>query len=184
MKYIKPNTYPIKGSYNRIGYGCISKKRVKFHKLGKRKAYRECRKFGFDLSEVWNLDCTILGWLSDNIGGYFRECGDPFTWDEVDLEGNSYKNNTEACMKAWFIRRNKFRYNLNNFLKNTDKETFKKFTQFVVPRLTILINNVHGYPGTMNSCEEWKETLDNMKCSFLLGGYSKDFIKYFFSLWD
>lgn len=185
MEYIKPNPYPVKGSCNRIGYGYRFKKRSKYGKVEKRKAYRECRKFGFDLSETWDLDVTIMGWLSDNIGNYFRECGDPSSWDDVDLEGNPIsKDNMQDCFKAGIERRKEFLEQLEKFLVNCEPNKFYKFTQFVIPRLTILRHNSHGYPYGVKSLQEWKDILNNMINSFLLGGHDKNFIKYFFSLWD
>ena len=50
FKGIKPNPPRLWSINGRIGYGCVN---------SKRKYGRYIRKYGFDITEVWNLDCTI-----------------------------------------------------------------------------------------------------------------------------
>lgn len=181
---IKPNIYPIKGNCGRIGYGYRFKTRRKNHKVEKRKAYRDIRRIGFDTSEAWELYTTIAGWLSDNVGGYFRKCGDPETWDENDLAGNPIiwgdPESTSKCFKADVARQEEFLMNLKGYLENSISE---EFISFVLPRLKFFTKYVHGCPHN-ETFEGWKSKLEDMIDKFERGTYSTYFIIYFFALWD
>ncbi len=173
-KRMKPNIYPLKGAYGRIGYGCTNEKR---------KAYRNIRRLGFDISETWNLDITIASWLSDNIGGYFRECGSPDTWYDEDLEGNPINYNNEEsvnrCFKASIDRRKAFLYHLEVYLKS---ENIDDFISFVLPRLKFFAKHIDGHPAEI-TFREWKFVLNDMIECFENKTYSNYFIKYFYYLW-
>lgn len=75
-----------KGTNNYINYGYRRKNVNK----EKRKALRNIRKYGFDTSECWNFDTTIMRYLSDNFGEFFRECGSPDDWGNYDTKGNHW----------------------------------------------------------------------------------------------
>lgn len=66
-----------KGAYNNINYGYRRKVRCPYTKRENRKAYRQIKKYGFDFSELWALDLTIMRWMSDTYGGFWRTIGDP-----------------------------------------------------------------------------------------------------------
>lgn len=177
-----------KGTNNYINYGYRRKNVNK----EKRKALRSIRKYGFDTSECWNFDTTIMRYLSDNFGGFFRECGSPDDWGNYDLEGNSWETiikyttkeyYAENLIKADNLRVETYKGHLKEFL-NTDKG-HKVINEFIRPRLFYFIKHHQGYPALegIESDEEWAEILKEM--DFQLGNYQTDlFIKYFFNLWD
>lgn len=177
-----------KGANNYIHYGYHHKNVNK----EKRKAFRSIRKYGFDTSECWNLDTTIMRYLSDNFGGFFRECGSPDDWGNYDLEGNSWETiikyttkeyYAENLIKADNLRVETYKEHLKEFL-NTE-EGHKVIFEFITPRLFYFIKHHQGYPALegIESDEQWTEILKEM--DFQLGNYQTDlFIKYFFNLWD
>lgn len=186
FKDIKPIPWPTKGKNGFLGYGCFPSQRSIYSQVDKRKRNRYIRKYGFDITESWSLDYTITRWLSDNIGGYFRECGYMDCWFEVDLEGNSWdpKSNPDPFIEAERARKEDYLRHLNNFIKESDKITIQKFIDFVVPRLDYLAKNTHGYPDNFKTFSEWQELLSKMVHDLQINHYSEEFIKYFFSLWD
>jgi hypothetical protein len=185
-KYIKKNSYPLKNKNGFIGYGYRCKKRSKYYIANKRRSYRDYRKYGFDTSETWSLDYTIISWLSDNAGGFFRECGCPDQWEDIDLEGNVWNigDNIQNHIQAGTIRRESFQKHLKDFLIASDIVIVDKFIEFVVPRLEYLSNTAHGYPTEFKSFSKWKECMINMKNDLNNKKVSDDFVKYFFCLWD
>jgi hypothetical protein len=184
-KYIKPFKYPLKGSYNNIGYGYRNKTRSKYKKRNIRKSYRDFRKYGFDTSETWSLDYTIMCWLSDNIGGFFRNCGSVDDWADCDLNGIEYDKSTrEAINTAYKTRCESFLKHLTELLEYAGPETFEKFTNFVIPRLDFLSKYTHGYPSKYSNIESWREIIQEMIRAFKYGTYSRFFIEEFFALWD
>lgn len=164
---IKPFKYPMKGANNMIGYGCSSKKRRSGYKRKYKRQLRDFRKFGFDTSECWSLDYTLMCWLSDNVGGFFRECGSPDDWTIEE----------EKVMVP------KFEGELKKWLDSKD-ENFDGFTSFVIPRINWLIKYSHGFPAMLDSFEEWTNILQEMNEAFKNDTYSEKFITYFFNLWD
>lgn len=185
-KYIKKNPYALKNRAGFIGYGCRCRKRNKYYFVAKRRSFRDYRKYGFDISETWSLDYTISAWLSDNVGGFFRNCGSIDSWGEVDLEGNSWAigDDLKPFIKAEEIRRESFLVNLKEFLQNGDKVIVTNFIKFVVPRLDYLSKHINGYPADFKSFLEWQNCMISMKDELLSNNFSENFIKYFFSLWD
>jgi hypothetical protein len=176
FKGINPNPPRLWSINGRIGYGCVS---------SKRKYGRYIRKYGFDITEVWNLDCTIACWLSDNVKGFFRECGDIVSWSCYDLEGNilDFDSNYKDVIKAEQLRREEFQKQLKQFLLNANDEWYNKFSSYVIPRINFLSSTCHGYPSELESYEKWQEILRTM----VINLEQKDvdlLIKHFFSLWD
>lgn len=177
-----------KGTNNYINYGYRRKNVNK----EKRKAFRSIRKYGFDTSECWNFDTTIMRYLSDNFGGFFRECGSPDDWGNYDFEGNSWETiikyttkeyYTENLIKADNLRVETYKEHLKDFL-NTE-EGHKVIFEFIIPRLLYFIKHHQGYPALegIDSDEEWTEILKEM--NYQLSMFNSDlFIKYFFNLWD
>ena len=179
----------------KFNYGCITKKPSRdYKKRYIRKARRQMRKYGFDSSETWNLDYTIMTWLSDNFGGFFRICGCPDNWGHYDLDGNDYDfwkyRNTEGYyekMKEWNTTRyDSFYKHLRDFLNNLTDDNKKKLSNFCCPRLRYLAKHMHGWPAGNDfpKFEDWKNEIENMACKLEEGTYSEYFITYFFNLWD
>lgn len=185
FKNVKPNPKQVKGSRGcNIGYGCFYTRRKGF-KVNKRKLNRWYRKYGFDITETWSLDYTIMAWLSDNVGGFFRECGDVDTWDDWDLDNNPRtEENVLSCVKASSKRRQIFEEKLREFIEDTENPQYSKFVEFVIPRLKQLRNDAFGYPCTLNNTEEWKNVISQMIQDFETKQSSTYFISYFFSLWS
>lgn len=180
FKYIKPNPYPLCTKY---GYGIIPITTDKYEKANKRKVLRYIRHYGFDITETWSLDFTIMRWLSDHVGGFFRECGDRSTWDEIDLEGHSY-DTSENCIEAEKARIQEFKKQLKEFLETANKDILVEFQDFVIPRLRYLSQHTHGYPVTYNNGNHWRLTLMEMANTFEMGYYDERFVEDFFLLWD
>ena len=185
-KYTKPFGWPLKGANGCIGYGFRSIKRKPRQKCKKRKVYRDLRTYGFDTSECWDLYTVIMEFLSDIVGGFFRECGNSDDWYLYDLEGNEYPKGLRApeelkpFIDADNARHDSYKQHLEEYLSSGD---YSKFVDFVIPRLIYYTKHHSGYPGDFSSDEEWTEILKTMvedlsKCD------TKLFIKYFFNLWD
>lgn len=189
FEHIKPFKKTEKGSNNYIGYGF----RERNVNRGKRKAYRSIRKYGFDTSEIWNLDTTIMRYLSDNIGGFFRECGSPDDWGYYDLEGNSWgeakftatEHSYDNFVKAEELRVEAYKVKLKKFLESGSNEAYKAIHFFVLPRLLYFTQHHEGYPALddFETDEQWTNTLKDMYGE-LAQNKSELFVKYFFNLWD
>lgn len=188
FKYIKPNPYPMKTKGGRIGYGCLYGKRTEYNRVSKRKVGRWIRKKGFDVSEVWSLDFTIGAWLSDNVGGFFRQCGNYDDWVDYDLEGNYYfdvkDSDIKPFIKAETARRSIFLSKLKEFLHQENNPLRDKFIVFVVPRINYLADTTIGYPCEgFENLEEWKNCLNRMADELTKTYWSNSFVTYFFALW-
>lgn len=184
FKCIKPNPYPLKRDKGKLGYGYLSR-RAKYHKVNRRKALRQIRKYGFDITETWNLDNTIMMWLSDNVGGFFRECGNFDDWSNYDLNGVPYKEaNPKLIVEAEETRRDYFLDNLDMFLKDYTGPLKEKFIKFVIPRIHFLADHSCGYPAGVKSFESWQKQLHSIANKLETEHYSVGFLIHFFSLWD
>ena len=163
---VKPFNKPEKGKWG-IGYGYCKRHISKgYHNY--RKAFRQIRKLGFDKSEVWNLDCTIMRWLSDTYGGYFTKVGDPNYWDEI-CNNDLYNARIEDYL---------------NHFEEIYKSDSEKVSKFILPRLIVLKKGLCGYPGNIESFEKWTEILDSIIESLKKNEWNPSLKEYFFSLWD
>ena len=186
FKNIKPNPYPLckKGSV----YGCIETRRSKYgKKANKRKIGRYIRTYGFDLTETWNLDTVIHDWLSDHIGGFFRECGSIDSWSDYTLDGEPWDtvSNHVLCIQAEDARKDAYLNKVSEFLKSNTNEV-EKFKAFIIPRLRYFGRHVWGYPATdeFSTLESWQECISKIADELENIGYSESFIENYFGLWD
>lgn len=185
FKCIKPNPYPMKGKGGTFGYGCFTTRKP-LNKVNKRKLNRYYRKYGFDITETWNLDYVIHAWLSDNVGGFFRECGSIDSWSDYDLEGNEYTTkNAENFFEGNEARHEEYQKQLKNYLLTCSDSDYIKFLGFVEPRLSYLMNHIDGYPGQFDNYNEWIATLAQMLNDLHPSTRNPNlFVEHVFSLWD
>jgi hypothetical protein len=182
FKYIKSNPYPLKDCKGFFGYGCIYNKQKRYNKVNRRKLNRYYRKYGFDITECWSLDYTIMAWLSDNIGGFFRECGIQDNWSDCDLEGNT--DDIKKIFEADDIRQQAYLEYLKYFLEHEiTEEQWISFLMFISPRLNYLRQHTFGYPSGVDSFENWQNTLYKMEEDLHHKKFDL-FIEWFFALWD
>lgn len=197
-KAIKP--YSHNNSF--YGYGYRRKKRKKSLRVEKRKYLRSIRKHGFDTSETWNLDTTIMKWLAEHVGCFFRLCGNTDDWEMYDIEGNEWKpsfseNNFDdyingvkdehfdKCQDAAKLRYESFKKHLKGFLDHGEEDVLKQFRSWIVPRIEYLSKNTDGYPPyDFETMKDWTNALKEMAEAFKKGSYDKRFIDNFFYLWD
>lgn len=159
---LEPFSNNEKGKYGNINYG-FQKRKSKY----RRKAYRQIRKQGFDNSEVWSLDCTIMCWLSDTFGGYFRMVGERNNWyDGKDYE--KYESRQEEYCQ---------------YLDNFYQAYFPEINYFVLPRLKVLYKTHREYPCYLTA-EKWDDILKQMINSMEQNQYTPLLSKYLFNLWD
>jgi hypothetical protein len=177
-KDVKPFSYPQKGINGYYNYGYSPKRRTRYYKLRKRKVYRQIRKYGFDVTECWNLYNTIMRWLSDNVGGFFRECGDENDWD-ANLNSSNYMVVIELCKE----RQYSYQQHLKEYLESLTGDNYHQFLDFVIPRLVYFEKHFVGYPAKFNSDEEWNKILKEMVQGMCQNDY-KLFVENFFYLWD
>lgn len=181
FEYVKPNPYPLKNNIC-FGYGFIPRRRSKFGRVNRRKLNRFYRKDGFDITECWSLDCSIMAWLSDNFGGFFRECGTYDTWSDNDLNGEL--SDYAGLYTAECARQDAYLVKLKDFLEHDMTEDQRSvFLGFVMPRLVHFRKTVFGYPGELNGIEEWEDVLDRMQKELVNKKYDL-FVEWFFSLWS
>lgn len=179
FKNLKPYAYPLKTKY---GYGYIINSYNK-NKTDKRKVRRYIKHYGFDISEAWNLDTTIMQWMSDNVGGFFRECGSSYSWSDYDINGIEWSSYSKETLDLDNKRHIEYQYQLKQYLLNCSQEDYKKFIDFVIPRLTYISQYTNGYPANFTAFEEWKKTLSIM-INELPKGNVQLFIENFYALWD
>lgn len=158
----------------------------------KRKALREIKKLGFDKSEIWGLSHTIMEWLSDTFGGFFKKCGSSDSWGDYDLKGRrvDFWGNRDSEdywkeLKKWEdTRYNSFKNHLRDFLKNSGE--IKKVSDFCSPRLRYLAKVARGYPGggKYSTLQDWTDSIRKMAEDLENGIPSENFIEDFFTLWD
>jgi hypothetical protein len=145
-----------------FNWGCIQKG-VK----GYRKALRQCKKnkkrfgVGFDNTETWSLDWTFLiylyntRWIREHdefLKAYMFQKEDEYICDKYNIPEYEYQNIFEIEYKLIsdiFTRINQL-----------DDEKKKQLCDFLIPRLIVFKENLHGYPGDMYP-EEWDKYIDD-----------------------
>lgn len=195
-KNLPPFAKPMKGHNGVFGYGLVKRTgRQKYHNHHpQRKARREIRKYGFDLSETWNLDYTFMCWLSDTFGGFFRLCGEADNWGNYDENGNYLKeidNEISKIPHSVFMKMGEYENmrtqsylkHLKDFLENATVEDIRKFSDFCSPRLRVLADTTISYPPNYDY-DEWRKTVKGMATAFDNCLYSEKFVEDFFCLWD
>lgn len=179
FKNLKSYTYPLKTKY---GYGYIINSYNK-NKADRRKVRRYIKHYGFDISETWNLDTTIMQWLSDNVGGFFRECGSSDIWADYDINGNEWSSYNKETLELDSKRHTEYQYQLKQYLLNCSNKDYKKFVDFVIPRLKYLSQHTNGYPANFTTFEKWGNALTIM-INELPTRNVQLFIENFYALWD
>lgn len=176
---IQPFPKQIKGSRSfRIGYGYCTT-RNPYYKSSKRRLNKYYRKYGFDITETFDLDATIMYWMSDNVGGFFRECGNPEDWCGL-IENLS---SIEKVTNLYKARKAEYLSQLYKYLSDCTEDEYRKFLNFVTPRILYLRKHTHGYPAQFNSIADWQQELKTMWIKLLQKNINK-FIDNFYSLWD
>lgn len=184
------NIKPYKKNNSFFGYGCLRKTRKKGFKVEKRKYLRYVRKYDFDITETWNLDYTIIRWLSNHVGGFFKLCGNFDEWDLIDVEGNKIDiydgESINRCNKAYQLRQESFQNHLKDFLDEKQNEKFKDFCKFIVPRLRHFAVYTISYPSQIeeyNTIKKWKKAINEFVDKFKEKNYDIRFIRDLFYLW-
>jgi hypothetical protein len=173
-KDVKPFSYPQKGADSCFNYGYRYKYRKPEQKLQKRKVYRQYRKLGFDASETWNLCDTIMRYLSDNVGGFFRKCGNADDWFDENTS-------SKEAVTLEDLRIESYKQHLEEYLSTT--QDYHKFLDFVIPRLLYFTKHRCCYPCMCDSDDKWEKILKEMMENLVNSDYNL-FVKYFFCLWD
>lgn len=145
-----------------FNWGCIRK-----HEKGYRKALRQCKKnkkrfgVGFDNSETWNLDWTFLmylyntRWIREHdefLKEYMFSREDDYICDKYNIPKYDYQNISEVLDKLI----EKVFVSINQL----DDEKKKKLSDFLIPRLIVFKENLHGYPGNMTE-DSWNQYIDD-----------------------
>lgn len=185
FKYTKPFLNPMKGRNGHFGYGYYNKRSRGYFWCGpqKRQYLRDLRRYGFDTSDNFSLYRTIMLWLSDNIGGMFRQCGDSTDWEDNTLDGTPWcytlKGNedlAEKCIEAGEARKEFYKELLDEFLTSGNNKQIEAFRGFVIPRLRYFSQEINW---TLN---ENGDDVVAMVAAFEKGEY-KLFIDNIFSLY-
>lgn len=144
-----------------FNWGCIRK-----HEKGYRKALRQCKKnkkrfgVGFDNSETWNLDWTFLMYLYNT--RWVRE-HDEFLKEYMFFREDEYickkYNIPEYEYQNIFEIEYKLISDIFTNINQLDDEKKKQLSDFLIPRLIVFKENLHGYPGDMYP-EEWDKYID------------------------
>lgn len=144
-----------------FGWGCVHK-----NEKGYRKALRECRKnkkrfgVGFDNSETWNLDHTFFMYLyntrwiremDDFLKAYMLQKEDEYICDKYNIPEYDYQNISEVLDKLI----EKVFVSVNQL----DDKKKKQLCDFLIPRLIVFKENLHGYPANMSEVS-WNEYID------------------------
>ena len=115
-----------------------------------------------------------MRWLSDNVGGFFRECGDEEDWNEF-YTMHDFKKAMQLVEK----RKKSYEEHLEEYLKTDNGEAYR----FIMPRLLYFGKTQIGYPAALYSKEEWDKILKEMVQGMWQNDY-KLFVENFFYLWD
>ncbi len=183
-KNMKKNNH-IRYRNHYLNYGFIEK-----HGRHYRRALRECRKnlkrFGvvFDNSETWSLDVAFMKWLynqqwltRDNqnvIRAYGQELMDEYINCNFDIKLTDYQALSET--QEELIKR------VFSEVEILDIRLKVRIRNFLVPRLIIFKENLHGYPADMTE-EEWDTYIDETIKEIEQYKYDK-FKERFGNFWD
>ena len=145
-----------------FGWGCVYKNEKRY-----RKALRQCKKnkkrfgVGFDNSETWNLDHTFFMYLYNT--RWIREMDDFLKaymfWKEEEYVCEKYNipyyeyNDIGAALDTQVVV-------LFLHIEKLDDSKKKQLCDFLIPRLIVFKENLHGYPGNMTE-EEWDKYIDD-----------------------
>lgn len=144
-----------------FNWGCIQKG-VK----GYRKALRQCKKnkkrfgVGFDNTETWNLDWTFLIYLYNTrwvrkhdefLKAYMFQKEDEYICDKYNIPEYEYQNICEIEYKLIS--------DIFTSINQLDDEKKKQLCDFLIPRLIVFKENLHGYPANMSEVS-WNEYID------------------------
>ena len=147
-----------------FNWGCIRK-----HEKGYRKALRQCKKnkkrfgVGFDNSETWNLDWTFLMYLYNTrwtkwdpkldefLKEYMFSREDDYICDKYNIPKYDYQNIAEI--------ENKLISDVFASVNQLDDVKKKQLSDFLIPRLIVFKENLHGYPANMSEVS-WNEYID------------------------
>lgn len=156
-----------------INYGYCQKKRHNGYN-NYRKAKRQIRKYGFDFSEVWNLDSTIMRWMSDTYGGILKLAGYTDYWGYTNIDDIVYNNKLYETRETAYFEE----------FRKVYKENTEEVNNFILPRLKVFKKILHGYPASLESFDCWHNIIDSMINEMEEGKYSELLIEYLFNLWD
>lgn len=144
-----------------FNWGCIQKG-VK----GYRKALRQCKKnkkrfgVGFDNSETWDLDWTFLMYLFNTrwvrehdefLNAHMLQKEDEYICDKYNIPEHDYQNIAEI--------QDKYISNIFASVNQLDDKKKKQLCDFLIPRLIVFKENLHGYPANMSEVS-WNEYID------------------------
>ena len=144
-----------------FNWGCIQKG-VK----GYRKALRQCKKnkkrfgVGFDNTETWSLDWTFLiylyntRWIREHdefLKAYMFQKEDEYICDKYNIPEYEYQNIFEIEYKLIS--------DIFTSINQLDDEKKKQLSDFLIPRLIVFKENLHGYPANMSEVS-WNEYID------------------------
>lgn len=145
-----------------FNWGCIRKK-----EKGYRKALRQCKKnkkrfgVGFDNSETWNLDWTFLMYLYNTrwireydefLKVYMFQRVDEYICKKHNIPEYDYQNIAEI--------QDKYIIDIFISVNQLDDEKKKQLSDFLIPRLIVFKENLHGYPGDMTE-DSWNQYIDD-----------------------
>lgn len=145
-----------------LNWGCIRKK-----EKGYRKALRQCKKnkkrfgVGFDNSETWNLDHTFFMYLYNT--RWIREMDDflkaHMFWEEDEYVCEKYNIPDYEYNDIGIALDTQVNLVFSHIEKLDDSKK-KQLCDFLIPRLTVFKENLHGYPACMTE-EEWNKYIDD-----------------------
>lgn len=145
-----------------FGWGCVYKNEKEY-----RKALRQCKKnkkrfgVGFDNSETWNLDRTFFMYLyntrwvremDDFLKAYMFSREDDYICDKYNIPKYEYQNIAEI--------QDKYISDIFTSVNQLDDKKKKQLSDFLIPRLIVFKENLHGYPANMTE-EEWDQYIDD-----------------------
>lgn len=145
-----------------FNWGCIRK-----GEKGYRKALRQCKKnkkrfgVGFDNSETWDLDWTFLMYLYNTrwirnhdefLKAYMFQREEEYVCEKYNIQEYDFLNIGGVL--------DKLVHEVFTSINQLDDEKKKQLSDFLIPRLIVFKENLHGYPGDI-SPEDWDKYIDD-----------------------